>query len=177
MSSRTRIAILLVAAVAGTIAFILAPVAAPRRQTSAGVHLTFQGMTNLVWSRATRASGRFAVFQIHNESGIRLMYAPESVEVQTELGWLTNRLSGKPPVNWWHLGCVLSGRDKHVFLVPPPSTNQGWLIRLKCYERAGGVRGLMDSIHGSTRNRGGNEPKYETFGPNRFQVVSPVVSP
>jgi hypothetical protein len=177
MSSRTRIAILLVAAVAGTIALIHAPVATPRRQVSAGVHLTFQGMTNLVGSRASRPSGRFAAFQLHNESGIRLMYVPESVEVQTESGWLTNRLSGKPPVNWWHLGCVLSDREKHVFLVPLPSTNQSWLIRLTCYERAGGVRGLMDSIHGSTGNRDGNEPKYETFGPNRFQVVSSVVSP
>jgi len=155
MSSRTRNAILLVAAVAGTIAFILAPVAAPRRQISARVHLTFQGMTNLVWSGDSRASGRFAAFQIHNESGIRLMYVPESVEVQTESGWLTNRLFGKSPVNWWHLGCVLSGRDKHVFLVPPPSTNQSWLIRLTCYERTGGVRGLMDTLASHRRQNQG----------------------
>ena len=173
MSSRKYNALLLLVAVVGISAALLTVPAALRGQPNAGVHLTFQGTTNLVWPGA---SGRFAAFQLHNETGTRIMYVPESLEVRTESGWVTNQCSGKVPTNWWNLECILSDRDKHVFLVPPPSTNQSWLIRLTCFEKATGLRGLGQTISDLKENLHGNGAKYESFGGNRLQVVSPVVN-
>ena len=187
MSRSCRKCALLVAAVAGVVAVVFAFVAVgfSSRRGGGGVALTYQGRTNFVspWTYYDRGAnrhltGQFAFFTLHNHSGRRIGYMAESVEVQTSSGWVTNQILRQTPTNWFYLGTVLSAGSQQVFLVPLPSTNEMWKIRLTCFEKAPGWEGLQmkanDWWHNLRRNDGVSA---ESWTGQHFQIASPIVSP
>jgi hypothetical protein len=169
-------------AAAGAVLFVLLAVGFCSRRGPGSVALGYQGLTNFVspWSqyekgRYQQVRGTFAVFHLQNHSGKRIIYRADTVEVQTPSGWVTNQIVPNAPTNWYYFGVILSVGAERRFLVPPPSTDETWRIRLHCREKAGGLEGLkwtaVDFWH---KLRGGRS---QSFTGPEFQIVSPAVSP
>jgi hypothetical protein len=175
------------AIVAGIVAvaavlFALLAVGLSSRRAPGSVALEYQGLTNFVspWSqyengRYRQVTGTFAVFRLQNHSGKRIIYRADTVDVQTPSGWTTQQILPSAPTNWYYFGMILSAAAERRFLVPPPSTNEPWRIRLTCCEKAGGVEGLKRTAIDSWHNLRGGRSEWFT-GPT-FQIASPAVSP
>jgi hypothetical protein len=166
----------------GAVLFALLAVGLTSRRALGGVALAYQGPTNFVspWSqyekgRYQQVTGTFAVFRLQNHSGKRIIYRADTVEVQTPSGWVTNQIVPNAPTNWYYFGVILSAGAERPFLVPPPSTNEPWRIRLTYCEKAPGLEGLKWAASDLWRKLHG--ARSESFTGPEFQIVSPAVSP
>jgi hypothetical protein len=176
MNSFWKKCVLLVAPVAGVVVFIsvIYTVSLSSKRTDGRVIMTYEGLNE---------TGQFCIFTVHNDSGRRILCECKVVEVQTPSGWVTNRILQQTATGLlpFTSSIRLPAGAQGALLVPPQPTNEIWRIRISCFEKATGWRGLLFEVRkfcfnvASTLGNGGGWQ--ESWNGRHFQITSPQVNP
>jgi hypothetical protein len=112
-----------------------------RSEPDGQISLTFTSIVKVRQSSDAPA-GKLATFVLSNGTPTEIMYYVESVEHQSNDGWVTN-IVRRTPHEWRNFGVTLGPHESRVLLVPPLRL---WRLPLGGNKRACGIKGLADRV-------------------------------